>query len=344
MKFVSAIFGLAMLAMAAIPSAHADRIGVRSIVVPVPERGVQIDVRLWYSAAAGGRSVLIGDNAVFRGAPAFQDAQVASGAHPLILLSLGGLRAAPDLDSWIASQLAARGFIVAVPRRPGPRDLHAAEAPRELWLRPADLSATLTALQRDPFWAGTIDTARVGALGFQLGGSSVLALAGARIDAEAYARSCDQGGSGLDCAWFAKDGVDLHRLDAEQLERSHLDRRIKTVIAVDPELAAAFSADSLAGISIPIHVINLGRPEQLLPALDAAALAASIPAARYEALLDATRFDAFSECKPKGAAILRDEGDDGSLCDGGTMARARVHDQLAQMISAAFRRHLQTGM
>jgi hypothetical protein len=169
MKFVSAIFGLAMLAMAAIPSAHADRIGVRSIVVPVPERGVQIDVRLWYSAAAGGRSVLIGDNAVFRGAPAFQDAQVASGAHPLILLSLGGLRAAPDLDSWIASQLAARGFIVAVPRRPGPRDLHAAEAPRELWLRPADLSATLTALQRDPFWAGTIDTARVGALGFQLG-------------------------------------------------------------------------------------------------------------------------------------------------------------------------------
>ena len=344
MKLASAVLGLAMLAMAVIPLAHADRIGVRTVVVPVPERGIQIDVGLWYPAVSGGQSVLVGDNAVFRGAPAFEDAQVASGAYPLVLLSLGGLRAAPDLDSWIASRLAAQGFIVAVPRRPGPSDLDAAEAPHELWLRPADLSATLTALQHDPAWAATIDAERVGMLGFQLGGSSALALAGARMDAEDYARSCDQGGSGLDCAWFAKHGIDLHRLDAAQVECSHLDPRIKMVVAIDPELADAFTTDSLAGISIPVHIVNLGRPDPLLPGLNATALAAAIPAARYDVLPDATRFDAFSECKPEGAAILRDEGDDGSLCNGGTVARARVHDQLAQLISAAFKRHLQAGM
>ncbi|HEV8388262.1 MAG TPA: hypothetical protein VGQ35_00385 [Dongiaceae bacterium] len=343
MKFSFAVFSLAMLAIAAIAPAHADRIGIRKIAVPVPERGTEISVALWYPAAMGGEPILVGDNAVFRGAPAFQDAPIASGVFPVILLSHGGLRTGPSLDAWIASRLAAEGFIVAAPRRSGP-GLKAAEAVRELWLRPADLSAILTALQSDPAWASRIDAARVGALGFQLGGSSALALAGARLDAAAYARSCDDGGTGLDCEWFAKNGIDLNMIDAAPLERPHLDPRIKAVFVVDPELTGILTDQSLASISVPVNIINLGRPETMLPGLNAEGLEGRIPSARYELLPDATDFDAFNECKPQGAAILRDEGDDGGLCAGEPTAREAVHDQLGELISAAFRRQLQIGM
>jgi predicted dienelactone hydrolase len=345
MKPILLLPALAAFAAASVPHADAaDRIGVRHIAVPAPERGAPIDVAVWYPAASGGTPVLIGDNAVFEGVGAYQDAPILEGRFPIVLLSHGGLRAAPELDGWIASRLAAQGFVVAAPRPPRPTGLDAEAAPREIWLRPADLSATLSALEHDPALADKLDAGRVGALGFLLGGSSALALAGARVDAQAYARSCDPGGTGLDCAWFAKSGVDLHKTDARQMEGSRLDPRVKIVVAVDPELAAAFSAASLSAIAIPVHVISLGGPATIPPGLNAAGLEKRIPDARYDVMADATPFDSFSACKPEGAAILRRDGDDDSLCGDGAGPRAAIHVALAAMIAAAFKHQLQPGI
>lgn len=345
MKPLLPFLALALLAAAPVPHADAaDRIGVRTISVMAPERGTPLDVTLWYPAAPGGSPVLIGDSAVFRGTAAQRDAPIASGSFPVILLSHGGLRAASNLDGWIASRLAAHGFVVATAHPPTLADRIAGDAPREIWLRPADLSATLTALEREPALADKIDLHRVGVLGFLLGGSSALALAGARVDAQIYARSCDDGGAVPDCAWFARNGVDLHKIDTARLGRSNLDPRIKAIVAVDPELAESFSVASLSGISIPVHIINLGQPDTSLPGPKAAGLAKLIPRARYDLIADVTPFDSFSECKPEGPAILRREGDDESLCNSETRPRAEIHAQLAAMIAAAFKRQLQDSM
>jgi predicted dienelactone hydrolase len=333
-----------LLAAVAIPQADAaDRIGVRTIVVPAPERGTQLNVTLWYPAASGGTPVVVGDNAVFKGTPAQQDAPIASGSFPVILLSHGGLRSAPNLDGWIGSQLATHGFVVAAPHPPAPAGHTMWDATREIWLRPGDLSATLTAVERDPALVDKIDVHKVGVLGFLLGGSSALALAGARVDAQIYARSCDHGGAGLDCAWFRRSGVDLHRIDSTNVGRSNLDLRIGTIVAIDPELAATFSAASLSGISVPVHIINLGRADAIAPGVNAASLAKLIPQARYDLIPDATSFDSFSECKPEGLMVLRREGDDEGLCSDRTRPRAQIHAQLAAMITAAFKRQLQSG-
>jgi predicted dienelactone hydrolase len=341
MKTFFLLLALVLLA-APIPQADAaDTVGVRTIAVSAPERGAALNVTLWYPAVSGGTPVLLGDNAVFLGTPAERNAALAEGRFPLILLSHGGLRAAPNLGGWIASRLAAQGFVVAAPHPPNPASLNAGDAPREIWLRPADLSATLTSMERDPALVDRIDVHKVGVLGFLLGGSSALALAGARVDAQIYARSCDHGATGPDCAWFRKNGVDLHKIDTVKLERSNVDPRIKTIVAVDPELAATFSA-SLSRISIPVHIINLRRPDPTLPGLDAASLEKRIPQARYDLIPDATPFDSFNECKPDGVAILRREGDDEGLCNLGARSRAEIHAQLAAMIAATLKRHLQS--
>ncbi len=308
-----------------------DRIGVRDMAVSSPERGNEITATLWYPASAESMPVLVGDNAVFKGAPAHQDAPVAKGPFPVILLSHGGLRAAPNLDSWIASQLASQGFVVAVPHPPGPMQLKASDAPREMWLRPADISATLTAVEHDPVLLGKIDTQKIGVLGFRLGGTSALAVSGARLDAGMYSKSCDTAGINPDCAWFKKKGVDLHKVSTKMLERSNLDPRVKSVVVVDPELAEVFSPASLSGISIPVHVIDLGR---------AAAPGRPIPQAHHELIPNATQFDSFSECKPKGASIVREEGGDESLCGPGPQPRATVHAVLSTMIVGTFKRQL----
>ena len=213
-------------------------VGVRSMAVLAPERGVMLEVRVWYPAGAGGSPVAVGDTAVFRGMPARQDAALADGLFPVVLLAHGGSRSAPDSGAWIASRLAAAGFVVAAPQPPRLAGAQLRDAPAELWLRPADLSATLTAMENDPTFGPRLATGALGALGFQLGGTTVLALVGARMDGQRYAGSCDAGRTAMGCAWFASHGIDLHDIDVALLERSNLDRRVDAAVAVDPVLSA----------------------------------------------------------------------------------------------------------
>jgi predicted dienelactone hydrolase len=334
---------LVLIASAIADLAHADSVaaaGVRDMTVLSSERGMMLDVRVWYPAGAGGAAVSIGDNAVFHGAPARQDAAIAGGSLPVILLLHGGLRSAPDSGAWIASRLAAAGFVVAAPRPPRLEGARAKNAPAELWLRPADLSATLTALEDDPTFRSRLDTKAVGVLGFQLGGTAALALVGARIDGQRYARSCDRGGTGMDCDWFASEGIDLHGIDLAPAERSKLDRRVRAAVAVDPELSDDFDPTSLIAIAAPVRVINLGEPGSIRAELEASSLARVIPGALYETVAGATGSSAFNLCKPQAPAILRQEGDDEALCRDGQRPRAGVHALLAQMTASFFRAKL----
>ncbi len=332
---------VAATAMAA-PAGAADGVGLRELAVMAPERGQALGVAFWYPASAGGTPTLFGDSAIFEGVPVQLDAPMADGPFPLVLLSHGGMRAAPDVSGWMAARLVDEGFAVALVRPPGPGERGAEAVVPELWLRPADLRATLAAVADDPELADRMALDRVGALGFFLGGTSVLALAGGRLDEASYRRSCDAGGTGLDCAWFAQAGVDLHAVDLTPLASSNLDERIAVAVAVEPELGQSFTAASLAGIEAPVLIINLGDSETIRPGLRAFDLAAAIPTARYATVEDATPFSSFSVCKPKAAAILLEEGEDDSICrDGDGRTRVAIHAELARLIADAFRQHLQ---
>ncbi|PKA41678.1 dienelactone hydrolase [Rhizobium sullae] len=317
-----------------------DIVGVSNLSVPVPERHETMQITLWYPPTTGGTEMLIGDNALFQGVTARLNAPAAAGPWPLILLSHGGLKSGPNIDAWMASRLAASGFSVAMLRQPDPHTQAPQELLDEIWLRPADLSATLTAIEADMSLSGRIDTKRVGVFGFLVGGTSALALAGARFDSENFMRSCDPGGTGVDCADFARTGVDLRAVDASRLARSHLDSRIRAIFLVDPELSANFTPESLADISVPVDIVNLGNADTIWPGLNAAGLAGRIATANYDTVPDATQYDAFSECKNDAPDILRKEGEE-PLCDEtGDRSRNEIHEQLAAMAAAAFRRML----
>jgi predicted dienelactone hydrolase len=329
---------IATAAVAAWRPASADAIGVREVAVTAPDRDAALTVTLWYPAGVGGVAEPVGENKVFEGAQARRDAEMADGTFPIVLLSHGGLRAAPNQSGWIASRLAGDGFIVAAVPPPRPADARAAVA--EAWLRPSDLSATLTALYADPATAEHAAPGQVAAVGFFLGGTSGLGLAGARFDAEGYARSCDPPAAGPDCAWFADEGVDLREIDTGNLTRSNLDPRVGTIVAVDPELTASFSSDSLSKIAARVAVINLGRPGAIAPALDASGLQRVVPGATYAAVPDATPFSAMATCKPEGAMLLLAEGEDDAICSDPAAARERIHTSLAETIADAIRRNI----
>jgi len=317
----------------ACPAIAAEQVGVREITFVAPERGVEVSATIWYPAEAGGAPERVGENGVFIGAAAWRDAPAAGGRHPLILQSHGGFRSAPNSDSWIASRLASDGYVVAALHPPS-RGLKAKDALRELWLRPADLSALLTALTDDPAFSGMIDADRVGALGFLLGGTSALALAGARIEAPRLSDFCDGNPDNVDCAWFAKSGVDLGEDAGGKMGGTLADPRIQSVVAVAPEFVDALVPESLSDTGVPVTVVALG------PDAHREFWAHS---GRFEEIADATPFDVFNACKEGAIEILQaDEGDE-RLCAARTRTRSDIHLSILPLIESAFDKTLRTG-
>ena len=185
-------------------AAKADEIvvGVKEFAIESSGRAVSLKVMMWYPARASGEVVSVGQNAVFEGTAAQKNASIISGTFPVVLLSHGGMRSAPNQSSWLASKLVKNGFIVVDVKAPFLGYEDALIANQELWKRPDDISTVLTEIEKNPDWRTRIDHQRIGAVGFFLGGTSVLNLVGARIDKDRFVQSCDEVNGGMDCKWF----------------------------------------------------------------------------------------------------------------------------------------------
>ncbi|MER8448218.1 dienelactone hydrolase [Mesorhizobium sp. M1066] len=328
------------------PADAGDNVGVRQFPAPSGERGADLDVTVWYPAQPGGETVMSGDTALFVGTAAMRDAPISGGKFPLILLSHGaGLAGTPQALSWIATPLARQGFVVAAPAHPGNtgKNKSAAET-MKLWLRPADLTAALTATAKDAFFAGHLEQGKVGVLGLSMGGNTALAIAGARIDPKLLAAYCDTDLLNVSlCDWVRQSGVDLHAMDLRSSGRDNRDERIRFAMAIDPAPSDVFDVKSFAGIKIPVAIVNLGRPGKIPVTADASGIAKAISKASYATIEDASHYSMFGECKRGAVGIIAAEQIGDPVCDdGGARSRGDIHAQLIDMTIAAFNRALKT--
>jgi predicted dienelactone hydrolase len=341
MKFRTTLWTIALsiLIMHEVASAG-ENIGVRQIVAPSKERGINLDVTVWYPARAGGKFVTLGESVFFAGTSAMRDAPISDGKFSLILLSHGaGLAGNAQALSWIAMPLAERGFIVAAPTHPGNagRNRSAAET-MKLWLRPGDITETLNAMEKDAFFREHFDYEEIGTLGLSMGGSTALALAGARIDPKRLADYCDTDALNASlCEWVKQSGVDLHTMDLRPAGRDNQDKRIRFVMAIDPGPVDVFDFKTFSKIPISVELVNLGKPGKIPLTLDASKVAKAIPDATYSTIADASHYSMFAECKPGASEIAQSEKIDDPICmDGGGRTRREIHMQLISMAAAAF--------
>ncbi|MEA9389788.1 hypothetical protein SJI19_04330 [Acerihabitans sp. TG2] len=287
---------------------------------------------------------MTGDTPLFTGTPSALNAPVASGRFPLILLSHGaGLGGNAQAVSWLAAPLAENGFIVAAPTHPqntGPQ--RSAAVTMRLWLRPADLSETLNRINEDVLIREHLRPGSVGVLGLSMGGSTAISIAGGRIQPKLLADYCDDELHNISlCEWIRLSGVNLHKMVPENSGNDYRDKRIRFAMAIDPAPADIFDLKSLSKISIPVHIINLGRAEKIPSTARAEKLAKLIPAGRYTLISDASHFSMFGECRPGAETVLKAAHIDDPVCtDGGERSRHDIHQQLIRMVNSFFKHEL----
>ncbi|MGI2032891.1 alpha/beta hydrolase family protein [Rhizobium panacihumi] len=339
------------------PALHAaEPVGVQKISVVTQDYPRPLAVTVWYPSKGDGQPAVSTADKVFQAAAANTGATIREGRFPLILMSHGSGSRAEGMG-WIGIELAKAGYIVAAPNHPGTTsgDSTPAATPK-IWERAQDMSVLITALSKNKRWQSSINQNRVGILGFSLGGSTALKLAGARPDLDGFIHYCDEHPPGsLDCSWFRggrgyADGAfvkvepfDMREIDRDRFEQSNHDPRITAVVAVDPGLGTLMKPESVAAVDVPITLINLGSEGKVPLAVEAEQLSKDLPHATFHRVESSDHYSFLPVCQPGAAAFLKSFEENDPICEETARPRAEIHEELSRLIIAAFERDLKPG-
>lgn len=314
-------------------TATADVAGYAPLTIEAPHHGRAMLGAIWYPAAPGGRVFTFAENGVFHGIQVVEEAPVAQGVYPVVVLSHGMGGNIRSL-AWLAAGLAERGAIVVSMNHPNSTwgDFDLAAGLRH-WSRVQDMSLALDVVLADPQLAGHMDEGRIMAAGFSYGGWSALSMGGLRGDHAGYVAHCAAyGAASSHCDDLMGAGIRVQDVAPDLWDAPYGDARVTHVVAIDPGLTWGIS--DAQGLVADVTLIGLGAgaDRMLATDFDASGFADLVAGADVLRIAPAMHFSGLPLCKPMGPAILREEGDDPVCTDPEGTDRAAVHAQIiAQM-------------
>ena len=275
--------------------AMAFEAGWRQIRIAGPGPEVQATtVALYYPTQTPARAIAMGPFTV----TVAPEAPPVAKFKGLIVLSHG--TGGSELGhSRLAESLARAGYLVAALRHPGDnwqdRSLLSVSAEHYFRERPRQVSRVIDALLSDPEWKDRIGRdARgpwVGAVGHSAGGYTVLALAGGQPDVSRLAAHCAAARTD-DPIFCRTGGTSEPSAAASATPRASApltDPRVRAVVALAP-VGVVFTAQSLAGIRMPVAVYEAEQDRWLVPRFHTGWIVSNLPGAQLHRVPNAWHF------------------------------------------------------
>ncbi|WP_150525052.1 alpha/beta hydrolase family protein [Roseibium sediminis] len=328
---------LALTALTSAAQAAEKFPGYDRFDIAAAHRAWPVQGAIWYPAANRSYVGVVGDNPVFEGTRVLMGPEVKAGKHPLVVLSHGS---GGNMDGlgWLSSELVKAGYMVLAVNHPG--STSGDSSPRRsarLGERARDLSAALDTFLADPYFADHVDREKIVSLGFSLGGTTVLQSVGLQFDKALTEEFCDAAIEVAGCDFYRKGGVDFSKVDAALFEGNFSDSRISAAIAVDPGFTVGATAESVAAVEVPVLLITLGTKKANWKATDTgpsgSGLDTRLENGQPVLIEPANHFSFLAHCKPAGADILAEEGED-PICDepeGGD--RGQAHSKVVKAVA-----------
>ena len=330
---------LAGPAMADLPAVAGERHGVTTVdsaAVRDAAHRTALRFTVWYPALAGSResplSIGPADAPLFEVGRAAQDAPVAGGRLPTLLLSHGNGGSA-RMMGWLGTALARAGYLVIAVDHPGNNGADAMTLAGSVltWLRADDLKAALAAVQADALLGPHVDPSRIGLVGYSAGGFTALISAGARPDMTRLLAFCHAHPDDGVCR--PQQEAAAHTMEARQaaaaspelqphVRHADDDRSIpgvRAVLLLAPAIVQAFAPEQLRAVQLPVVIVQGEADEVAPPATNGNAAAAQLPTATLRALPAVGHYDFLSACTPLALQRLP------ALC-ATTVAKAQTHD------------------
>lgn len=221
-----------------------------------------------------------------------EDAKIAIGRFPMLMLSHGNTGTPLALHD-LATSLARKGFVVVAVLHPGDnyKDHSRLGTLSNLYGRPLQISAAITATLADPMLSPFVNVDQVGVIGYSAGGETALILAGAKPDFDRLRRYCQQRPEDRDaCSTHGELTVDRDDLQPEA------DPRIHALMLMAP-FSLMFGRDALAGVQVPVLLYSGDGDKLVAVDKNAAALARKLPQApQFKLLAGAGHFVFMAPC------------------------------------------------
>lgn len=193
---------------------------------------------------------------------------------PVVLLS-HGTGGTPESIGWLARALACEGYVVLGANHHGNNGLEPYRPEGFLcwWERAADLTVLLSSLGTTGFFANRLDLEQVSAVGFSLGGHTVLALSGAQTsldEFDAWRNASNITATGPKEFPGAADSIpglietsDAFRQSWARYGDDFTDMRIKSVVAIAPAPPIrSFVTQSIAQLTLPVTILTGGADHE----------------------------------------------------------------------------------
>ncbi len=324
MTFAIAAFMVVMLG--AMPAVAA---GFERITVPDPA-GAALEVGVWYPSeapTAPQRLGLFEQTVADRGAVAGRDL-------PLVVMSHGsGGSFEGHYDTALA--LAEAGFVVAAVTHTGDNYRDQSQFAR-LDNRPRHIKLVIDYMLGSWAQHAALDPGRVGMFGFSAGGFTTLVAIGGTPDMRTVAPYCAAHPDEWACRMLRDHKFDLSA-DRSGAETNWVhDPRIVAAVIASPAVGYAFSAESLAGVKIPIQLWR-GDKDEILPHPNyAQAVYDRLPVKPdYHVVSNAGHFAFLAPCSPALAATVPE------ICrDPEGFDRAAFHREFNPAVVAFFKANL----
>jgi predicted dienelactone hydrolase len=194
------------------------------------------------------------------------------GHYPLLMLSHGNTGTPLALHD-LATSLARKGFVVVAVLHPGDnyKDHSRLGTLSNLYGRPMQISAAITATLADRELSPYVHDDQVGVIGYSAGGETALILSGAQPDLDRLRRYCQERPEDRD-ACTTKGELIADRDDLVPVA----DPRVHALLLMAP-LSLMFGRQTLADVHVPVLLYSGDNDKLVFPDKNADALARKLP-------------------------------------------------------------------
>ena len=231
---------------------------------------------------------------------ATEEAKIAMGHYPLLLLSHGNTGTPLALHD-LATSLARKGFVVVAVLHPGDnyKDHSRLGTLSNLYGRPMQISAAISAVLVDPELSAYVHDDEVGVIGYSAGGETALILAGAQPDLDRLRRYCQERPDDHD-ACTTKGELTADRDDLVPVA----DPRVRALLLMAP-LSLMFGRETLAQVHVPVLLYSGDNDKLVYPDKNADALARKLPVEpEFKVIPGAGHFVFMAPCTDAQKAVM----------------------------------------
>ncbi|WP_324831940.1 alpha/beta hydrolase family protein [Pseudomonas saxonica] len=262
---------------------------------------------------------------------ATEEAKIALGHFPMLMLSHGNTGTPLALHD-LATSLARKGFVVVAVLHPGDnyKDHSRLGTLSNLYGRPMQISAAITATLADPRLSAYVHGDQVGVIGYSAGGETALILAGAQPDLERLRTYCQERPDDRD-ACTTKGELIADRDDLVPIA----DPRVGALLLMAP-LSLMFGRQTLADVHVPVLLYSGDKDQLVYPDKNAGALARKLPVEpEFKVIAGAGHFVFMAPCNDEQKRLMPD------LCtDAQGVDREDIHRNLMNEAGVFFNKTL----